>query len=225
MSFIELTDRGFHRHGTIGTLRHAVRASCNCLRQGLHLSENQIWYFLRLSGPRPRLPLPEGVDCTRATEAELRTLPCFETLREKEARSRFALGAELWLLRGAARAAGAFWMFHGHAPLRKVRGGWLTLSSDVACLENAGASAASHNRGLVSAGWLRLAEREAQAGTRVLLAKLAQEDAAARRSAENAGFAPLACVSFLRLCLYSRVRVYLLSGDPIIDFLLEQLAA
>lgn len=224
MSFIELTDRRFAHRRTFGALRDRVRAGSEYLSQRLYHCENDVWYFLKLNGSQRPLARPKGFKCVRAAGTEQRMGPSRGALRAIEARRRLSNGADLWKVNRADHTVGAFWAFHRHMPLRAVRGGWLTLPTDAVCVETATASIAGSDRRALAAAWLWLAEREALAGARVVLAKVAEDDEASRRSAELAGFQLLACLSFFCICLYWRARVYLISGDPIVDFLIEQLA-
>lgn len=222
MSLAQFVQQGFNRYGAIGGLQRVARVTQRRFRNIPRIREVHVWYALALTEQRPRLTLPEGFECRRAGTTELPLLQPLETVGFFEAQARLAIGAELWLICHAGRAACAFWIFRRGTPVRAARGGWLELPADTVCLEDSITAAEYRGRGLICAGWRQMAEAQTQAGMRTVLTKVVEDNLPSRRAVEKAGFQPIARMTFERVWLVPHVRLAPLDGGLLPGFMFQE---
>lgn len=123
------------------------------------------------------------------------------------ARRRIAAGHDLWVVFEAKRPVMLFWTCRGSAPALAARGGWLTLPSGTASIEDAvvaldrrGATLAA--RAVTEAG--RRLERE---GVHTLVMQALNTNRASRGAIRTLGAHEVAAVTLVRFAFRPYVRV------------------
>ena len=174
------------------------------------MRERRHWYELELDWlermvERRLKDLPEGLELRRAEEEELRLLEELDTVRPAEAVLRHRMGATLWLLIDADRAALACWIFAGRLPLPTVPGGWLELPDGVAALTDVAIGGNYRGRGLAPRVLARIADHYASRGVGSLVVGVHEDDAPALHFVERAGFEHVGLMRTRRIGPYHRV--------------------
>lgn len=223
MSLAQLFRQGVSRYGLLGGLRRVARVLRRQIRDLPRIHEVHVWYALALTRSRPHIPIPAGFHCRRGTAADLPQLQGLGAAGFLEAQWRLTEGTELWLICRHAEVAGAFWIFHRRTPVRAARGGWLELPTDTVSLEDAIVATKYRGLGLAPASWAQVMDVQAQAGVRVVLAKVAEDNLRSRRAFERVGFQAMARMNFERVWFHPRVRLVPHGSFRPLVFLIRQL--
>jgi L-amino acid N-acyltransferase YncA len=221
---IEQARRGVRRFGVTGIATRAATLAGRSISRTLYLQERHIWYALDLTAARPRPELPGGFTLHQASDADRPLLEQLPTIGGLEAAQRSRDGADLWLVQQGVQPAFACWIFRKRAPVLAARGGWLTLPTATASLEDSITAPLYRGRGLAAAAWSAIADDLAQSGMTTLITKVAEDNTASRRAVEKVGFAPAALMSLTRLAMHAHVDVYPYRDNALFAFLEEALS-
>ncbi|MBI4638163.1 MAG: GNAT family N-acetyltransferase [Candidatus Rokubacteria bacterium] len=211
--------RGLHRHGLGGSIRLALAL----LARLVYLEEWHIWYRLDVGRTCSGIELPPGMEIIRAKDEDLALLAELPTVGLREARRRLAAGADPWLVRDAARAVFACWIFAKRMPVLAACGGWLALPRGMVGLEDSVTSPSYRGLGIAPAAWSAVASALATEGVGAILTKVEGANLPTRRAVEKAGFRAVAATRLRRVGGRSRVDVQL-HGASDAAFLAARLA-
>jgi len=99
-------------------------------------------------------------------------------------------------------------VFHGSAPTRAARGGWLPLPSDVVFFEDSSTSTSYRGRGPIgTAAWSQIADRLEKTGAKSIITHVLEENKIMRWALVRSGFREIATVHLQRVVLRQRVTV------------------
>jgi L-amino acid N-acyltransferase YncA len=188
-----------------------MRAVARRLRKLAYLREEHVWYERDLGLPGPGLELPGGLQLVRAAEEQVGVVEIFGQ-DVNQARERLAAGNDIWLVLEGQQPLFLCFTFRTSAPVIAAADGTLELPAGSACLEDAVTLPEARGRGIASAAWSAIGEELGRAGLSTLVAKIETDNAASRRVAENAGFAPVAVMEHRRTGVRRRTAVHPLGG-------------
>lgn len=201
--------RKLRQQGPRALLRH-VRS---LLSRWIHLRESHVWYRLDIASRRRGLQLPEGVQTSRATAAEVeRVAELGQDIQA--ARQYHAAGNDLWLTLEGEVLLFACWIFAGQTPVLAAPGGWLQLPPRTVCLEDSLTSPRARGRGIAPASWSTIAEELAADGVNSMLTKVATDNQPSRRAVEKAGFETVGVMRLLRLAGHKRTILEVVDRAP-----------
>ena len=188
-----------------------MRAVARRLRKLAYLREEHVWYERDLGLPGPGLELPGGLQLVRAAEEQVGVVEIFGQ-DVNQARERLAAGNDIWLVLEGEQPLFLCFTFRTAAPVIAAADGTLELPAGSACLEDAVTLPEARGRGIASAAWSAIGDELGRAGLSTLVAKIETDNAASRRVAENAGFAPVAVMEHRRTGVRRRTAVHPLGG-------------
>jgi hypothetical protein len=193
-----------HRHGVRGTIGKVEQRA----RESLSLDRTWIWYELPLGADRLHASLPPGLVLTRGGASEASLLHELPLGNEWRARRWLGAGNDLWLVLDEGRPVFACMVFHGSAPTRAARGGWLPLPPDVVFLEDSSTSTSYRGRGPIGpAAWSQIADRLEKTGAKSIITHVLEENKIMRWALVRSGFREIATVHLRRVGLRQRVTV------------------
>lgn len=203
-----------------------VRAGCRAFGGLSHRGKRRIWYALDLSEARDDVSgCANGIEVLRCDSASISAVPRSSRAGGLSSLRRLVRGeAELWIARNGGIAVASVWAFRGRTPVLAAPGGWLRLPAGHACLQDAVTAPPYRGQRIAADLWMRVAENLAADGVQTVLLQIGEDNRAAVRAAEKAGFRPLATMVLQRRWLRARVRVSGRGGASAPGFLLEQLA-
>jgi hypothetical protein len=204
LSLISQLRLALHRHGVRGTIGKVKQRA----RESLYLERTWIWYELPLGADRPRASLPPELVLTQGRASEASLLHELPLGNEWRARRWLGAGNDLWLVLDGGRPVFACMVFHGSAPTRAARGGWLTLPPDVVFFEESSTSTSYRGRGPVGpAAWSQIADRLEKTGAKSIVTHVLEENKIMRWALVRSGFREIATVHLQRVGLRQRVTV------------------
>lgn len=210
------------RHGAVGAARHAAVRTVRVARTRAYLSEMHIWYEFPLWDASPD-PV-DGYRIRQGTESDAAELEQLGLLRLPAAREYLAEGAQLWVATHGDELVYMVWFHRDWVPAIAAAGGRLQLPPGVACLENAFALPAHRHLGVGRCVIKRAVLSHANAGFEHVVAKVAEDNIASRKSVAKLDGREAARMHFRRIGFARRVRVESLGNADLAAALAERLS-
>lgn len=186
------------RHGFATGLRLGVQRA----RRLAYCYETQVWYHLRLEGPRPRLSLPPALSLVKVGRRDRHFVHQLPNLATDDALGRLAAGRDLWVVHDRGRVLFASWIVRARMEAISTRDIDFALPDRVVGLDDAIGAPAVLGRGIATAAWSQMADAIRAEGMTAIVSKVGETDLAGRRAMELAGFRAVASVELQRVGRY-----------------------
>ena len=183
------------RHGFATGLRLGVQRA----RRLAYCYEVQVWYHLRLDGPRPRLSLPAPLVLVRVGRRDRHFVQQLPNVATDDAEGRLAAGRDLWVVHERGRVLFASWIVRARMEAISTRDIDFALPDRVVGLDDAIGAPAVLGRGIATAAWSQIADAIRDEGMTAIVSKVGETDLAGRRAMELAGFRAVASVELQRV--------------------------
>ena len=197
------TWHGALRHVNDCVKRHGwatgLRIGAQRVRRLAYCYETQVWYHLRLDGPRPRLHLPASLVLLKVGRRDRHFVHQLPNIATDDAEKRLAAGRDLWVVHDRGRVLFASWIVRARMEAISTRDIDFALPERVVGLDDAIGAPAVLGRGIATAAWSQMADAIRDEGMAAIVSKVGETDLAGRRAMELAGFRAVASVELQRV--------------------------